>query len=72
MRTSIALLPAFLAALSTAVSAEPATYDPPRHADGRPNVEGMWTNRNSTPLVRPPGYTQLLISEAEAREVDKL
>jgi hypothetical protein len=57
MRTSTAVLPAFLAALSTAVSAEP-------------NLEGTWTNDNSTPLVRPQGYTQLFISEAEARELD--
>jgi hypothetical protein len=57
MRTSIALLPAFLAALSTAVSAEPS-------------LEGIWVNRNSTPLVRPPGYTRLFISEAEAHELD--
>jgi hypothetical protein len=70
MRTSIALLSPFLAALSIAASAAPATYQPPRHADGRPNFEGLWTNRNSTPLVRPPGYTQLFISEAEAREID--
>jgi hypothetical protein len=70
MRTFIALLPAFLAALSTAVSAEPATYRAPRRADGRPDFEGIWTNTNSTPLVRPPGYTQLVISEAEAREID--
>jgi hypothetical protein len=57
MRTSSAVLPAFLAALSTAVSAEP-------------NLEGTWTNDNSTPLVRPPGYAQLFISEAQARELD--
>jgi hypothetical protein len=70
MRTSINLLPAFFAALSIAVSAEPASYQPPRHADGRPNLEGTWTNDNSTPLVRPPGYTHLFISEAEARAFD--
>jgi hypothetical protein len=70
MRTSIALLPAFLAALSIAVDAAPVTYQPPRHTDGQPNLEGLWTNRNSTPLVRPQGHTQLFISEAEAREID--
>jgi hypothetical protein len=43
---------------------------PPRHDDGRPNLEGMWVNSSATPLTRPPGYTQLLISETEAREID--
>jgi hypothetical protein len=57
MRTSSAFLPAFLAALSTAVSAAS-------------NLEGTWVIRNSTPLVRPPGYTRLVISESEARELD--
>jgi hypothetical protein len=70
MRTSIALLAALLAALPTPVPGEPAAYQPPRHADGRPNLEGIWTNTNSTPLVRPPGHTQLFISAAEAREID--
>jgi len=57
MRTSITLLASCVAALSTAVLAEP-------------NLQGIWANNNSTPLVRPPGYTQLFISEAEARQLD--
>jgi len=52
------------------LSAERGTYQPPRHDDGRPNFEGAWVNTNATPLVRPPGYTQLFISEAQARELD--
>jgi len=51
-------------------SAERGTYQPPRHDDGHPNFEGMWVNMSATPLVRPPGYTQLLISESEARTID--
>ena len=57
MRTSSASLPAILAALPMAVSAEP-------------NLEGIWTNRNSTPLVRPLGYTRPIISDVEAQELD--
>lgn len=70
MRTSTVFLCAWLAAFSMPVSAEGGTYRPPRHADGRPNFEGIWVNTNATPLVRPPGYTQLFISETEARELD--
>jgi len=61
MRRSIAFLCAWLAASSAAAS---------RHDDGRPNFEGIWVNMNATPLVRPSGYTQLFISEAEARAID--
>src|SRR5512138_1358809 len=57
MRTFISLLLLSLAATSAAVLAQP-------------NLEGTWTNDNSTPLTRSPGYTQLIISEAEARQLD--
>jgi hypothetical protein len=57
MRTFVSLLSLSLAAASAAVSAQP-------------NLEGTWTNDNSTPLTRPAGYTQLVISEAEARQLD--
>ena len=51
-------------------SAEHSAYQPPRHDDGRPNFEGIWVNTNATPLVRPSGYTELVISETQAREID--
>jgi len=70
MRTSILLLSVALAVFPTSVVAEPGTYRPPRHVHGHPDFEGVWTNTNATPLVRPPGYTQLFISAAEAREID--
>ena len=34
------------------------------------DLEGVWVNTNATPLARPPGYTQLFISAAEARAID--
>ena len=32
--------------------------------------KALWVNTNATPLARPPGYTQLFISAAEARAID--
>jgi hypothetical protein len=68
MRTSTTFLCAWLVAFSLPVSAQ--SYRPPLHADGHPNLEGIWVNASATPLVRPPGHEQLIISEAEARELD--
>ena len=65
-----ALASACLLAFSMSASAECGTYRPPRHVDGRPNFEGTWSNTNATQLARPPGYAQLFISQAEARELD--
>lgn len=62
---------AWLASLSMPAAAERGAYQPPRHDDGHPNFEGIWINTNATPLVRPPGYEQLIISEAQARELDR-
>jgi len=30
----------------------------------------MWVNTSATPLIRPPGYPHLFISEAQAHEID--
>jgi hypothetical protein len=70
MRTSIAFLCAWLASCSMSAAVERGSYRPPRLDDGHPNFEGVWVNTNATPLVRPPGYTELFISETEARELD--
>ena len=70
MRTSTAFLCAWLASFSMPASAEHSAYQPPRHDDGRPNFEGMWVNTSATPLIRPPGYPHLFISEAQAHEID--
>ena len=45
---------------------EPKTYHPPRLPDGHADMQGDWTISNLTPLERPEGFTQLVITAADA------
>ncbi len=54
----------------TPVSA--ATYVPPRSADGRPDLEGTWSNASLTRLERPAQYgDHLVMSREEVDAVEK-
>ena len=41
-------------------------YDPPRMADGTPDMQGIWTNASVTALERPPHLSTLVITEGQA------
>ncbi len=41
-------------------------YDPPRMADGTPDMQGIWTNASITVLERLDGIDKLVLNEAEA------
>jgi len=47
------------------------TYKAPRAADGRPSLEGVWTNAAITRLERNPRYgDKLVLSEEEVRRIE--
>lgn len=44
-------------------------FKPPRTADGRVSLEGMWDSFNLTPLERPPEFTSLIMSAEDAKRM---
>jgi hypothetical protein len=58
---------AALSFLASHAAAEPGGWNPPRHAWGAPDLEGLWTNASITELERPAAFKALVASEAEAR-----
>jgi len=55
-------------ALVPAAFAQQAPYHPPRTADGRPSLEGNWTNASITSLQRPARYKKLALDPDEVEK----
>lgn len=56
-----------LAACAPAVSAQSSTgWEVPRLADGRPDLQGNWSNATMTPIVRPAGVGPVLTADQVA------
>ena len=58
----------------TAITVEgQSKWTPPRTPDGRPDLQGNWTNNSVTPLQRPPAWAgKTTLSDAELDELKKL
>jgi len=59
------------AALALAMSAAAQTpYSPPRASDGKPDLQGVWSNQSLTNLSRTPNM-KLVVTKDEAKELVK-
>jgi hypothetical protein len=58
-----------LTALAVAIMAAPAFAQVPRAPNGKPDLNGVWTNISLTPLQRAPENKTLVVSEAEAEKI---
>jgi len=65
-KTTIAIQAIFTVLLSTLPLLSFAC-EPPRMADGKPVLQGLWTNSSVTDLERPDGINKLVLSEEEAK-----
>jgi hypothetical protein len=66
--SSILALGVTLAFAASAAAAQ--TYKAPRNPFGQPDLEGIWTNASITSLERPSNIKDLVITEAQAKQIE--
>ena len=59
-----------LAAAAPAIAQTAPGYAVPHMADGRPDLEGIWTNSSITKMTRPPTVSSLVLSAEEAKKLE--
>jgi hypothetical protein len=70
-KARIRVLASLLLAAGSVHASSPTApgYEPPRLADGRPSLEGTWTNASLTSLQRPERFKQLVIAPSEIEAI---
>jgi hypothetical protein len=66
-RPALLLLPLLLLSLSARADA----WEAPRMPWGDPDLQGVWTNATLTTLERPDGLEELVLSEEQARALER-
>src|SRR5262245_18980445 len=56
----------FVAAISVRVAETANAFKPARAEDGRPDLQGIWTNSSVTALERPANIQKLVLTPEEA------
>ena len=68
MRLALAFSFAVVAATTIVAQQKPGV---PRTPDGKPDLQGTWSNATITPLERPPNVAGLVLSEDEAARMER-
>ncbi len=61
---------AFLSVAPAVRAQAGGAYSPPRMPDGKPSLEGVWSNSSVTELQRPAGVDKLVLTPEEARGIE--
>ena len=60
------------ACIAAAASAKDVAYRAPRLANGHPDLQGSWDHIDATPLERLAGFSTLVITAEQARQIEQL